>query len=87
MCQPGPVVGLAAMQPAELGHGERCDGNAADRRSPVGGSPGELLDQPSGIWRRLRVVPQLCGPYHLTVGIEHDHPVLLTGDTDRFDIR
>ena len=34
--QPGPVVGLAAMEPAQLGDGERGDRHAADCRGPVG---------------------------------------------------
>ena len=46
----------------------------------------ELLDQPARVRRRLRVVPQLGGTDHLTVGVEHDEAVLLAGDGDRGDV-
>ena len=65
-----------------LADGERCYRHAADRSGPVGGAPGQLLEQPSCVRRGLGVVPQLGRADHLPIGVEHDHAVLLAGDAD-----
>ena len=77
MSEPGPVVGLAAVQPAELGHRERSDRDAADGGRPVGSATRQLLRSAIRIRRGLGVVPQLGRTDHLTVGIENHHAVLL----------
>ena len=61
-------VGLAAVQPRQLGDRERGDRHAAARRRPRRGAARQLLQQPAGVGRRLGVVPELGRPHHLAVG-------------------
>ena len=70
------------MQPRELGNRERRHRHAAARRSPIGSTARQLLEQPAGIGCRLGVVPQFRIANDRTNAVERDHAVLLASHAD-----
>ena len=81
-------LGLAALQPPELGDGEAGQGDAPTRLGPCTTAPGERSQELPGVGCRLGVVPQLGGPHDVTPSVEDDGTMLLRGDGDgrRLDI-
>ena len=78
------VLLLVLGEPAQLGDGERGDGDAADGVGPLLGA--QLRDEVRGRLGRARVVPQQRGPHDGSALVEAHHPVLLAADGDRGDV-
>ena len=87
---PRPRIGLGAVQPRELGDGERGDGHRAARRSPRGRASSRPPPRaasgatPSGA--DSVSFHNLAGRRDVIVGVEHDEPVLLAGDGHPRDV-
>jgi hypothetical protein len=79
---------MRTVQPRQFGDREGGNRHASDRCGPGGGTVvacSQLREQPVGVRRRFGVVPELGRMYRSIVGVERDHAVLLTADTDRGD--
>ena len=81
----GGVVRLGVAQPAELGDGERRDGDEPRTGGEI--RRAKLLDEVRGGSRGTGVVPQERVTDHVAVGVEGDHPVLLSAHGDGVDVR
>jgi hypothetical protein len=80
--EPPRCLGLAAVQPRQLGDRDAGHGHHPARVSPGLAPSGELGDQPLRVGRRFGVVPELGRPDDRAPLVEGHHPVLLSGDAE-----